>query len=95
MHQAVELVVVVARQARGQRRQRVLQVAVVVERFDEEGQRGTVVLAQAQAQGLPVQEGRQRLLAARELGGVGALAVVVGSGVARRRGRLHAQRRAP
>jgi hypothetical protein len=70
------LLQVVAGQASGQRGEGIFQVAVVVERLDQEAQRRAVHLAQAQRQRLAVQEGRERLLAARQLGGVGALIVV-------------------
>ena len=75
VHQFFLLLDVVARQAGGERLQRLLQVAVVVERFDQEAQRGPVFLGQAQRKRLPVQVGLQRLAAARQVGRVDVFVV--------------------
>jgi len=71
------LIEVVACQAGGQRGQAVFEVTVVVERLDQEMQRGLALGRQAQRQGLPVQVVLQRLMAACQLGGIDLAVVVV------------------
>lgn len=85
VHQLVQLLQVVgAGQALGQLLQRVLEVAVVVEVFDQKAQRVAVDLGQAQRQRLLVQEIGQRLVRARQIQGRGGILVVIA--VAARRG---------
>ncbi len=70
----------------GQVGQAFFEVTVVVERLDQEIQRGAVLVAQAQAAGLVVQVVLQADGHAREVGGAGGLVVVArGAVVARRR----------
>ena len=80
--QLFELFFIVTRQGFCQRAQRVFQVAVVVQGLNQKSQGGAVGLAQAQRQGLAVQKVGQRLLAARQFGGIGDFfaAVVVARG---------------
>jgi hypothetical protein len=83
VHQLVDLLQVVrARQRNGQLLQRLFQVAVIVERFDQEAQSSAVHFGQAQRQGLAVQEGGEGLLRTRQFGRVGLIAfgVVAGAG---------------
>jgi len=61
--------------ARPEGGKRVFEIAVFVERFDEEAKRGAVYLRQTQAQGLAVEEVLQRFLAAGQLGRIGAIVV--------------------
>ena len=86
VHHLLQLRGVFTGQAFGQRGQRVFQVAIVIEGFDQEAQRGAVFWAQAQGQGLAVQMALQGLLGARHLGDVSVLiavqVVVVGLGIA-------------
>ena len=70
VHQVVDLVFLVTRQPTRQCLQRILQVAIFIERFNQKPQGGLIGGAKAQAQGLPVQVVLQRLLGARQLGGV-------------------------
>ncbi len=70
MNQFFLLLGIVARQGGGERLQRLIQVAIVVERFDQESQCAAVFLGQAQRKSLPVEMGLQRLIAEREVGGV-------------------------
>ena len=68
---------VVAGQRSGQLLQAVFQIAVVVERFNEEMQGRAVFIGQAQREGLSVQVLLQGLVAAGQLDGIGLFVVVV------------------
>jgi hypothetical protein len=57
--------------------QAVFEIAVVVERLDQEMQRRAVFFGQAQAERLAVQVVLQRLVGARQVGGLGVALVVV------------------
>jgi len=69
----------------GQLGQAFLQVAVVVERLDQEVERGAVLVRQAQAASLVVQVVLQADRGARQVGGAGGLVVVARTAVARGR----------
>ncbi len=78
VHQLVQLLQIVgASQPLGQLLQRIFQVAVVVEVFDQKAQRVAVELGQAQRQRLLVQKVGQRLVAARQVQGGGRVVFVV------------------
>ena len=70
VQQLLHLLVVVGAQARSQRLQRVLQIAVLVERLDQEAKGDPVGVAQARGQRLRVQVRLERLLRARQFAGV-------------------------
>ena len=75
--------VAIAGQAARQIVERVFQITVFVQRFDQKPQRGPVGIRQAHAQRLAVQKRGERLLAARQFGRVFLLIVtqVVGAGL--------------
>ena len=78
VHQFFGLLQIAARQARSQLVERVGQVAIVIQRFDEEAQRRPIHLGQTQRQCLAVQEVGQGFVDMRQLGRIGlAIAVVV------------------
>ena len=84
VHQVLNFgLVAIAGKAARQIVERVFQITVFVERFDQKPQRGPVGVGQAHTQRLAVQKSGERLLAARQFGCVFLLIVtqVVGTGL--------------
>ena len=77
LFQLFGLLKVVTRKTGGQRSQAVFQVAVIVERLDQEMQRRAIDIGQAQAKRLPVQMVLQRLVVAHQVRRFGIAVVQV------------------
>ena len=83
VYQFFALLQVVARQTFRQSLKAVFQIAIVVDGLNKETQGSTVGVVKPQRQGLAVQEGWERFLVSRQLGGLRFFIVVVAAVVAR------------